>query len=92
MTQDQKDIFISVAQEGFACGLEHPLEWLMNYLLHASQIEAYDQVPRLVREVQDAFIAFFQGCGSSPDDSIETLDATGLEAMLKAHYQGSPLV
>ena len=92
MTQDQKDIFIAAAQEGFACGLEHPLEWLMNYLLHVPQIEAYDQAPRRVREVQDTFISFFQGCGSFPDDPIETLDAAGLEAMLKAHYQGSPPV
>ena len=44
MTSEQKDIFISIAQMGVACGLDHPYEWLMNYDIHAGQLMSYTDV------------------------------------------------
>jgi hypothetical protein len=72
VTGEQKDIFISVSRMGVACGLYHPYEWIVNYELHAPQLMPYDRVDEHLRMVRRAFLEFFHGCGSCPEDPIET--------------------
>lgn len=72
MTPEQKDTFISIAQMGVACGLDHPYEWLVNYELHAPQLMAYTDANKNMNKAYDAFLAFFHDCGSCPDDPMET--------------------
>jgi hypothetical protein len=72
MTSEQKDTFISIAQMGVACGLDHPYEWLMNYDLHAPQLMSYADVNKNMSKAYDAFLSFFHECGCGPGDPMET--------------------
>lgn len=67
MTPEQEHTFVKVAQAGVACGLSHPYEWWENHVVHMADITGdYDKV-------LDAFIAFFRGTESMPDDPIANL-------------------
>lgn len=68
MTPEQKDIFISVARMGWACGLNHPYEWLSNYLNHTMNFLPYDQIPAQEEKVIGAFVAFFKETACCPEE------------------------
>lgn len=89
MTSKQKDIFISIAQMGVACGLDHPYEWLMNYDLHAPQLMSYTDVNKNMNRAYDAFLAFFKGCGSYPEDPMETWDQKQMIDAINEFYRRS---
>jgi hypothetical protein len=89
MTQEQKDVFISIAQMGVACGLDHPYEWLMNYDLHAPQLMAYTDTNKNLNKVYDAFLAFFHGCGGCPEDPMETWSQDQMIDAINEFYRRS---
>lgn len=80
MTAEQSERFTGIAQMGVACGLDHPYEWLQNYLLHMPNLAPYAEVSRLSQEALEAFLAFFKGCASCPEEEaeLEQLTADGL--------------
>ncbi len=82
MTSEQKNIFISCAQMGIACGLFHPYEWLMNYDLHMRALTPIDS-----EKVYGAFLEFFHGCGSCPEDPIETWTTDGMLDAIDEFYK-----
>ena len=87
MTPEQKDAFISIAQMGVACGLDHPYEWLVNYEMHAPQLMAYTDVDKNLRIARRAFLEFFHGCGSCPDDPMETWTIDGMLDSIDEFYR-----
>lgn len=87
MTPEQKDIFVSIAQMGVACGLDHPYEWLMNYDMHAGQLMSYKDVNDNMNKAYGAFVAFFNGCGSGPDDPMETWDQDQMIDAINEFYR-----
>ena len=93
MTDKQRKDFIGIAQMGIACGLEHPYEWLGNYLSHASMFEKYEDLPRRYNEVKEAFVEFFKKCGSHPYDQVHNEDLTAeklLDEIGHYYYRKNP--
>jgi len=76
MTPDEQEYFISAAQMGMACGLTHPWEWLV----HSMRCDwlSYDVRPSIEQRYIDAFVAFWNGCDSHPDDPCKTATAKEL--------------
>jgi hypothetical protein len=87
VTDEQKALFVSIAQEGVVCGLMHPYEWLTNYQHNLMQWCEYAKVPQKEREAIDAFVQFFRECPSQPNDPIERLDAATLTGAIEAWYR-----
>lgn len=75
MTQEQKEIFISYAQAGIACGLNHPVEWYVNGSRMINHME-YDKIGERLKELDDAFVAFYAGTASCPEEQ-EEIDKIG---------------
>lgn len=89
MTPEQKDIFISIAQMGVVCGLDHPYEWLVNYELHAPQLMPYADANKNMNKAYEAFLAFFHGCGSCPRDPMETWSTDDMIKAINEFYRRS---
>lgn len=87
MTQEQKDLFISIAQMGMTCGLDHPFEWLNNYIRHLPNFEVYEDIPGKQEAAEDAFIAFLKDTECQPDDPVANLDREGLYKMIGDCYE-----
>lgn len=85
MTPEQEHTFVKVAQLGWACDLEHPLEWLANCLLHSNMFDDQE-----INQIEDAFLAYFRGAMNAPDDPIRDMTFADLGIMLKRHYKNSP--
>ena len=64
MTDKEKSTFIEIAQLGIACGLEHPFEWIENFLYHGLQLHRFEDQHKLEVNAVDAFVAFYKGCDS----------------------------
>lgn len=85
MTDRERDLFISVAQMGWACGLEHPYEWLEQALSH------YDMFPPgQIDEIESAFVSFFKGCAGYPTDPIENMTKERLRELVRNYYKRTP--
>ena len=63
MTPEQRDFFVWIAQLGVCCGLDHPLEWLMNYQLHQMNLEVYEDIPARRVLAWETMFAFYKGTG-----------------------------
>lgn len=63
MTQEQKDFFIWMAQLGVCCGLETPLEWLLNYQMHQGNLEVYTDIPAKLQLSWETMFAFYRNTG-----------------------------
>ena len=85
MTDDQKTVFIQAAQMGMACGLEHPWEWFYN-AQRALLIAPWDTLSMGQARLNDAFLAFWHGCGAFPDDPCETATIEDLYAEIERWY------
>ncbi len=68
MTQEQKDFFIWLAQMGICCGLESPLEWLLNYHIHMGNLERYEDFPAKTQLSWECMFAFYKGTGPEFED------------------------
>ena len=68
MNQKQKDKFIEIAQFGVSCGLEHPFEWIENFLYHGLQLCPFEERHELEVNAVDAFVAFYKCCDSYPGE------------------------
>ena len=90
MTPEQMQAFVEAAQVGMALGLEHPLEWYVN-VTSGMWISAmpYDKVPAYVERMTDAFVAFYRGTASCPEDPVENLTLEGLQDLIHRHYARS---
>ncbi len=86
MTNEQKDLFISIAQMGMTCGLDHPFEWLNNYIRHLPNFAIYAEIPEKQKDAEDAFIMFLRNT-AGPDDPTENLDCEGLYKMIGDRYE-----
>ena len=89
MADDQRSLFVSIAQMGWACGLAHPYEWLMNYLVHA--LGFVDDPVQREKDAVEAFVAFFRGCESGPGDPCRCLTPERLmENIGEWYYRKNP--
>ena len=90
MTPEQMQAFIEAAQVGMACGLEHPIEWYVN-VTSGMWISAmpYDNVPAYIERMLDAFVAFYRGTASCPEDPVENLTREGFIEMVNRYYNRS---
>ena len=87
MTDKQKDIFISIASIGWACGLEHPFEWFVHYLRTMDMWARYKEIPKLEKEAYEAYLAFFKKCKCHPDDPIDTWTHEDLNNAINNFYK-----
>lgn len=87
MTPEQKDLFISIAQMGMTCGLNHPFEWLSNYIKHLPNFAIYAEIPEKERDAEDAFVAFLQNTGAGPDDPVEDMNRDVLSCIVAHYYE-----
>jgi len=60
MTQEQKDIFISIMKLGVYCGCNSPQEALLNYTLHDLQCMPYDESFEAEKKAINAFAEFYR--------------------------------
>lgn len=84
MTLEQAELFISAAQSGVCCGLQNPIEWYMNIVLHATNLYAYSDIPEMERKLTEAFTAFYKGAASCPEE--ENLTTDGFIEMVNNYY------
>lgn len=84
MTPEQKSDFIATAQMGMACGLGHPWEWLSNAMrqdwMPFAERQAYED------RIISAFLAFWQGCDSGPNDMVTVATVDDLFAEVHRWY------
>jgi len=67
MTDNQKNLFIGIAQCGVCCGLYHPYEWLVNYIMH--NLSDYDKdVEEKTNDAIECVMAFYRGAESYPNE------------------------
>lgn len=86
MTPEQLKLFVGAAQMGMACGLTHPWEWF-SHALRTSHILPHDDQKKFAQDTTDAFVAFWNGCGSHPDDPCQTAGANELFDEIDAWYK-----
>lgn len=72
MTPEQMMLFVREAQAGVACGLEYPFEWYVNACRTLMNTTYYPDIPKREEEIAEAFLAFFRGTASHPDDPVLT--------------------
>ena len=84
MTENQKAIFIQVAQMGMACSLTHPWEWLANAL--RQDWLPFDKRQEIEESYIQSFIEFWRGCGSCPEDPCQQATAETLMAEVNRYY------
>ena len=87
MTQEQKDLFISAATLGVACGLMHPIEWYMNYIRSLMNFAKYEDIPNLKEKMTEVFIEFYKMTGGGPGDPIENLTIDGFVNLVNDYYK-----
>jgi hypothetical protein len=88
MTNEQKDLVIRIFQTGMACGLEHPYEFLTNYVRMLVHAHPYSEIARLEHEAQEAFVELLKGTASCPEEEeeLQALTPDKLYAMIEAWY------
>lgn len=86
MTPQQQTLFLSAARMGWAMGCAHPYEWLTNWQMHVLPLERMDLWTQANADMVAAFVAFFQGAASAPDDPVLNLTPDGLLAQIEAWY------
>ena len=86
MTPEQKDLFISMATLGVACGLDNLLEWYVNYDRTLDHYCKYEDIPKKEKEAEETMLAFLHQCGSAPDDPIQTWTSEDLHKAIQRHY------
>lgn len=85
MTDNQMKTFIQMAQTGVACGLMHPFEWLYN-AVRMQSFMPYAEQPAAEEQIVDAFLAFWRGTDSQPDDPCTTITKDELIDMINKWY------
>ena len=71
MNEQQMRIFIQAAQMGISFGLYHPWEWLAS-TQRALHVGPWDELQQHAANLDDAFLAFWHGCGCQPHDPCES--------------------
>ena len=84
MNPEQMELFISAAQSGVCCGLQNPIEWYMNIVIHAMNLYSYEDIPEMERKLTEAFTAFYKGAASCPEE--ENLTTDGFIEMVNKYY------
>lgn len=84
MTSEERDLFIYTAQMGIATGLTHPYEWLVGFVRLSDIFPPNDTI---IYKVEQAFLHFFQGCDSHPDDPIKNLTVAEMYEMIDVWYK-----
>jgi hypothetical protein len=84
MNEEEMKYFIGAAQMGMACGLSHPWEWLANAL--RVDWMPFDQRPSFEDKTVNAFVKFWNGCGSHPNDPCETAETNELLGEINRWY------
>lgn len=85
MSQNQMETFVQMAQLGVAMGLMHPFEWLYN-ATRVTGFMSYEQQPAANDKIVDAFLAFWHGTDSQPNDPCTTITAEELFVMINEWY------
>ena len=70
MTQDQKNLFVAIAQMGIICGLTHPFEWYVNYMRSLQIIYTDVKLPQKQKEATECFLEFYKETKCSEDDPV----------------------
>jgi hypothetical protein len=87
MTQEQKDLFVSIMQMGWACGLEHPYECLVNFCRTLDMWTRYEDMPKLEKRAHEAFVAFLRGTKSCPEDTIDAITVEEMNQQINDWYR-----
>lgn len=86
MTTEQKELFVSIARNGIACGLWHPFEWLVNYIHALPTWCDYKEVGARESKANETFLAFFHGCASGEGDPIQSWAVEDMNAAMDNYY------
>ena len=86
MTQNQKKLFIEMAQIGVACGLLNIFEWYVNYIRSLEMFCKYEDIPAIEKEATDTILSFLHQCGSDPEDPIKNWTKEDLNKAIKNYY------
>lgn len=57
---NKHELFYQVVTSGLACGLLHPVEWIVNYDRHLGNFYAYTEIPDISKLLNEIAIDFHE--------------------------------
>ena len=86
MTEEEKDMLISIIQMGVVCGLRYPSEWYANYMMHNSMFLRYEDIPEQEDIARKAFSKFLNGCACCDNDPVKTITPETIDDYIANWY------